>query len=252
MPTTPTFENQKAFKGQILHSSEYQNASAYQDRNVLLVGCGNTAIDIALDCYEYGCAKIYQLVRSPIQIFRRDKTRINSILPSFFLNNAPKKLGDFAILKDMKDYFSDLEQYGIRLFDEPTPMTMILERLKPPVLDLGWADLVRQKEVTILTQEIKAFYDDGVILKDGQMRVECDVVILATGWVLNVHLESCFGTRVIKEISDKYGMIKSGYEIQKNGLSQLYFCGFADANGRIYEIGLESKRIANDLFAKYV
>lgn len=38
-----------SFDGELMHSSEYRNASAFDGKRVLIVGCGNSACDIAVD-----------------------------------------------------------------------------------------------------------------------------------------------------------------------------------------------------------
>lgn len=52
--TTPKESKQPGFKGMQLHSSEYQEASFCKGKNVVIVGAGESAVDIATDVVEAG------------------------------------------------------------------------------------------------------------------------------------------------------------------------------------------------------
>lgn len=53
------------FEGELLHSSDSINAEDYKDKNVLVVGCGNSGMEIAYCLSNYG-AKTSIVVRSPV------------------------------------------------------------------------------------------------------------------------------------------------------------------------------------------
>jgi cation diffusion facilitator CzcD-associated flavoprotein CzcO len=38
-----------SFKGQVMHSSEYRSREAFQGKKVLVVGCGNSGMEVSLD-----------------------------------------------------------------------------------------------------------------------------------------------------------------------------------------------------------
>lgn len=46
-PHRPRFPNQGAFRGRILHAAEYRNAEPFQGKRVVVVGGGNSAVQIA-------------------------------------------------------------------------------------------------------------------------------------------------------------------------------------------------------------
>lgn len=48
-PHLPRFEGQDRYQGKILHSSSYQNPTAFKDQRVLVIGAGNSAVQIAVD-----------------------------------------------------------------------------------------------------------------------------------------------------------------------------------------------------------
>ncbi|OMP06591.1 Pyridine nucleotide-disulfide oxidoreductase, class-II [Corchorus olitorius] len=64
-PYTPEIEGLKNFPGDVLHSTQYRNGKAFKDKNVLVVGAGNSGMEIALDLANHG-AKTSIVVRSPV------------------------------------------------------------------------------------------------------------------------------------------------------------------------------------------
>ncbi|MED6221681.1 hypothetical protein PIB30_057116, partial [Stylosanthes scabra] len=53
------------FDGQILHSKHFKNGSTFTSKEVLVVGCGNSGMEIAYDLQTYG-AKTSILIRNPV------------------------------------------------------------------------------------------------------------------------------------------------------------------------------------------
>lgn len=53
------------FKGLVIHSSEYENGKTFGDKDVLVVGAGNSGMEIAYDLCNWG-AQTSVVVRSPV------------------------------------------------------------------------------------------------------------------------------------------------------------------------------------------
>lgn len=66
-PVIPSFKGSKEFRGgsKIFHSSRYRNGTEYEGKKVLVVGCGNTGMEIALDLANFGAYPSI-VVRSPV------------------------------------------------------------------------------------------------------------------------------------------------------------------------------------------
>jgi indole-3-pyruvate monooxygenase len=64
-PVVPAFPGAAAFHGPLFHSSAYRNGVAFHGQNVLVVGCGNTGMEIALDLANFGASPSL-VVRSPV------------------------------------------------------------------------------------------------------------------------------------------------------------------------------------------
>jgi cation diffusion facilitator CzcD-associated flavoprotein CzcO len=63
-PTIPPWPGLKRFNGEIVHSGDFINAWAYRGRDVLVVGAGNSAADIAVQLANDGARRIWQQCRT--------------------------------------------------------------------------------------------------------------------------------------------------------------------------------------------
>ncbi|MZE81458.1 NAD(P)-binding domain-containing protein, partial [Streptomyces sp. SID5475] len=70
-PYLPDWEGRDGYTGELLHAREYRNAEPYADRDVLVVGSGNTGADIAVDLAGGGASRVRLAVRTPPHIVRR-------------------------------------------------------------------------------------------------------------------------------------------------------------------------------------
>lgn len=69
-PHIPQFEGQDAYAGQILHSSAYINPLPFKDQRVLVIGAGNSAVQIAAELARF--AQVTLTSREPVR-FRRQR-----------------------------------------------------------------------------------------------------------------------------------------------------------------------------------
>jgi indole-3-pyruvate monooxygenase len=56
------------FEGEVVHSKYYKSGSKYESKKVLVVGCGNSGMEIAYDLYNWG-ANPSIVIRSPVRIY---------------------------------------------------------------------------------------------------------------------------------------------------------------------------------------
>lgn len=62
----PELPNLKSLKGEIIHSSEYKSGMKYTNKEVLVVGCGNSGMEISYDLAN-SRAQTSIVIRSPIR-----------------------------------------------------------------------------------------------------------------------------------------------------------------------------------------
>jgi putative flavoprotein involved in K+ transport len=66
-PYIPTLPGQETFQGQILHAAAYRSPEAFRDQRVVVVGAGNSAVQIAVELAKH--AQVTLASRSPINFF---------------------------------------------------------------------------------------------------------------------------------------------------------------------------------------
>ncbi|XP_075038582.1 dimethylaniline monooxygenase [N-oxide-forming] 2-like [Mixophyes fleayi] len=165
------------FKGQVLHCKEYKRPIGFDGKRVLIVGMGNTGVDISTEL-STKASQVYLSTRKGIWIIQRlGKGGLPYDL--FFLrrfknwiqNLVPAAVSRWMIKKYMNNQFNhelyNIEPEGIE-WKEP----LVNEELPSRVLS---GSIIIKSEVTAFT-ETSAHFADGSVVND------LDVVILAIGY----------------------------------------------------------------------
>ncbi|KAJ8767713.1 hypothetical protein K2173_020653 [Erythroxylum novogranatense] len=152
-PFVPQFPGMESFNGEMVHSSEYKNGSVYRDRKVLVVGCGNSGMEISYDLASYG-AKTSIVVRSPFHVLNKDLVYTMMNLLSFL----PMKLVDVIAV------FLSRLAYG--------NLT--------PVVDVGTVQKIREGAIRVV-QGVASFDGNFVEFTNG-IKEAFDVIVFATGY----------------------------------------------------------------------
>ena len=233
-PNLPSWPGQAAYRGVVMHSSQYKNGAAFKNQKVLVVGFGNSGGEIALDLWEQG-AQPSLSVRSPVNVIPRDLFGIPIQTIAILQSKLPPRLADAVNAPVLRGVQGDLTRYGLRKLPHGA-MTQIQGQARIPLIDVGTLALIKRGQVSICAG-IESFTADGVRFSDGALR-PFDGVILATGYRarVNAFLEGAATTH------DETGTpLTSGRETR---LSGLYFCGYRTVStGVLREIGIEARRI---------
>lgn len=107
-PYIPEIEGLDSFTGTVLHSTEYKNGKGFNEKNVLVVGSGNSGMEIALDLANHG-SKTSIVVRSPVHVLSRKMLYLGLVMLKYF----PPKMVDSLMVMLSKLVFGDLSKYGI-------------------------------------------------------------------------------------------------------------------------------------------
>jgi indole-3-pyruvate monooxygenase len=65
-PYTPEIEGLDTFSGEVLHSTQFKSGKQFSNKKVLVVGSGNSGMEIALDLVNHGAKYTSIIVRSPV------------------------------------------------------------------------------------------------------------------------------------------------------------------------------------------
>lgn len=233
-PNTPTLPGEKEFRGTLVHSINYKNGSQYSGKRVLVVGFGNSGMEISLDLVENGAASVTTAFRGPIAWMDRDfiPNKVPGIWPTlalgahFWPTAWVDKVGSAFLL--------DSSKVGGTPFTKSTEGVFSnIERCKSPLLDIGFGQALRDRRLSLVEA------DSVKSLKD------FDVVIKATGYTRA--LRSTLPNSVASAVLDADDLPKKNH-FPDLGLS---FVGYRDRMGRFRQTSFEAEENANVIAAQW-
>jgi indole-3-pyruvate monooxygenase len=231
VPCMPRWTGQESYRGRILHSSEYRNGEPFRGRNVLVVGFGNSAGEIAVDLHEHG-ARVAMSVRGPVNVVPRDILGLSILSVSIALSRFPARLADMVVTPLLRITVGDITKLGLRKAADG-PITQIRERSKVPLVDVGTVRLVREGHIEVL-RGIRSLCNSTVTFDDGPSR-DFDAIIAATGFRPG-----------LERFLESHSYSPDAERSRQASATGLYFCGFwVTPTGMFREIGIEARRIAH-------
>lgn len=236
-PLRPDFPGLERFGGETLHSAAYRSGSAFRGRRVLVVGAGNSGMEIAVDLAEQGASQVAVSVRTPPPVVPRDFLGVPAQMFGIWMSAFPPAWGDRVGSFFARLAWGDLHRYGLA-----TPRWGPFSARRPPVIDVGFVAALKAGQVG-LRPALRAFTPGGVVFDDGRQE-PFDAVVFATG----------FGTG-LEELLEPPGLVDArGLPRFPSGAATscpgLYFMGYFDSlRGVMYETGLASRRLAREIKA---
>lgn len=231
----PDWPGQDAFPGALLHSSEYRNPEPFRDRDVLVVGAGNSAAEIAVDLADGGVRSVRLSVRTPPHIVRRDTLGLPSQVVGIALTKLPSPWVTPVAMFLRRRTIPDLAPYGLPIPDEPPGATFV-RKWMIPILDVGIVEAVRSGRVEVVAA-LERFEDGEVVLADGS-RLAPDAVVAGTGY--RPGLEPLVGHLGVLD--------ERGRPTRQTPLPGLHFVGFTvTLGGLMRRVGAEARELAESL-----
>ncbi|CAK9219155.1 unnamed protein product, partial [Sphagnum troendelagicum] len=179
----PVIPGAADFKGSVLHSSLYKSGADYKGRNVLVVGAGNSGMEIALDLFNFN-ARPSLVVRSPVHILPREVFGKSTFAVAMrLLKTFPIWFTDSLLVWYTWALMGDTSSHG---FHRPAvgPMALKSKSGKTPVLDVGTFARIKNRDIKVVPA-IDHLTSNGAQFVDGQVQ-QFDAIILATGYRSNV------------------------------------------------------------------
>jgi len=178
-PVAPDWPGQDSFGGDLRHAAAYSNAAKYRDRDVLVVGAGNTGAEIAADLAESGARTVWLAVRTPPNVVTRQLGPVPTTLLAISMDYSPAWLADPINRFLQRVFVGDLTRYGL-----PAPRSGVVSQMRAtgvtPTIDVGLIAELRAGRVTPVAA-LTRFEGDEAVLADGT-RLSPDAVIAATGY----------------------------------------------------------------------
>jgi putative flavoprotein involved in K+ transport len=236
-PALPDWPGLTDFSGELRHASTYRNGSSYAGQSVLVVGCGNTGAEIAVDLVESGAADVAIAVRTSPHIVLRERYGIPSLAMGVLFRHLPPRVFDPIAATMRRRDIGDLSAYGL-----PTPTDGLYQRIVTddsiPLVDVGFIDALKAGQI-VVTPAVAGFVGPWVCLADGSRR-RVDAVIAATGY-----------RRALEPLVGHLGVLgDDGRPAVRGGRTdpmapRMWFTGFTNPiSGMFRELGIDAKRIA--------
>lgn len=230
------------FPGQVIHSSEYKNGRPFRGKEVLVVGFGNSACEIAIDLHEHG-AKPAMSVRSPVNVIPRDLLGIPVLRIGILQSALPPRWADIMNKPVIDLVIGDIEKYGLKKLPYG-PVEQIVKYGRIPLLDIGTMDLIRKGEIDI--------YGDIENIESSSICFENDKVVQFDAIIAGIGYEAGLENFIDIDEDRKEDLQMKITDRDFPGKDNIYFCGFfVSPTGMLREIAIESGFIA-DRIAKDV
>ncbi|CAM0880475.1 unnamed protein product [Alopecurus aequalis] len=239
-PVVPEIEGSGRFKGQLMHSSDYRSGEGYADKRVLVVGCGNSGMEVSLDLSNHN-ARASMVVRDTVHVLPREMLGRSTFgMSMWLLRWLPVQTVDRILLMMARLVIGDTNRLGIA---RPSlgPMELKAVSGKTPVLDVGTIAKIKSGNIQVFPA-MRRFHDHDVEFIDGRIE-NFDVVILATGYKSNVP----YWLKENDFFSEKDGFPKKSKDWKgKNGL---YAIGFSRRG--LLGVSMDAMNISEDIVQQW-
>ncbi|KAF8402042.1 hypothetical protein HHK36_012994 [Tetracentron sinense] len=234
----PEIEGLSEFGGHVMHACEYKSGEDYRGKRVLVVGCGNSGMEVSLDLSNHNALPSV-VVRSSVHVLPREILGKSTFeLGVLMMKWLPLWLVDKLLLIMAWLLLGNVEKFGLK---RPSigPLELKNTEGKSPVLDIGALQKIKSGEIKVVPG-IKRFSCGRVELVNGE-NLEIDSVVLATGYRSNVPywLQET-------EFFSKNGFPKAPFPNGWKGNAGLYAVGFTRRG--LSGASSDAMRIAQDIF----
>ena len=221
-PKPVYFKGMESFPGKILHSYAYKTGKDFKDQEVLVVGFGNSACEIAIDLFEQG-AEPSMSVRSAVNVVPRDLLGIPILKLSLLLSHFPPRIADAINAPIMRLRFGDITTLGLKKMPYGA-FQQIQNDGNIPVLDIGTLKHIRRGHIRIFN-DIDFIEGKTIHFADGKKQ-NFDSIIAAIGYYRDY-------AEIVHVDKSRFEDLNVCIDKQKYfGKDGLYFCGFLDRSNR--------------------
>ncbi|KAL5783245.1 hypothetical protein ACOSP7_008274 [Xanthoceras sorbifolium] len=234
----PEIDGREEFGGDIRHTSMYKSGEQFRGKRVLVVGCGNSGMEVCLDLCNHN-AKPSLVVRDTVHVLPREMLGKSTFgLSMWLLKWLPMQLVDRFLLIVSWLMLGDTARFGL---DRPHLGPLQLKNLsgKTPVLDVGTLAKIKSGDIKVCAG-IKRLKRHAVEFVNGKTE-NFDAIILATGYKSNVPS----WLQESEMFSEKDGLPRRPFPNGWKGESGLYAVGFTKRG--LLGASMDAKRIASDI-----
>lgn len=234
----PDIQGMGEFGGDITHVCDYKSGEGYRGKKVLVVGCGNSGMEVCLDLCDHA-ARPSMVVRDSVHVLPREVLGKSTFeLAVLLMKWLPLWLVDKMLLVLAWLALGNTEKYGLKR-PSAGPLELKNTQGRTPVLDVGALGKIKSGEIEVVAG-LKRFSHGSVELVDGRV-LDIDSVVLATGYSSNVPHWLQGGS----DFFSKDGFPREQFPNSWKGRSGLYVAGFTRRG--LAGASHDAVRIAKDL-----
>ena len=219
-PSTPDFPGLDTFTGETMHSRDYDRGALFEGKRVLIVGAGNSGVDIACDAARFAAFAAISVRRGyhliPKHILGKPADVFATTGP-----HIPTRIAQSVFPRLLKATMGDPSKYGW-----PKPDHKILE--SHPILNDQILHHLRHGDIEVRTN-VDRFEGPDVVFVCGR-REQFDLVIFATGYDMKVPYLS---RDTFEWKGNRPRLFLRVFSPAQDGLACL---GFTEGDGAAYEL----------------
>jgi cation diffusion facilitator CzcD-associated flavoprotein CzcO len=254
MPDAPGLSD---FQGELIHAQGFTSGAPWRGKNVLVLGVGNSAHDIAQDLQGHG-ANVKMIQRGSVTVFSVKAASINHAI--YYKEQLPiddcdliatsataqvqlrgYKLAVQRMLEIDKDLLEGLSARGFKTDLGPEGgghQMRIRQNHGGYYLNVGCSDLIVSGDIGVVQYpDIERFVPEGALMKDGTTE-QADLIVAATGYHPPVDVvRELLGDTIAEKIGPIWGMDKGGEMsnmYKPTPQKGLWFTGGGFAQGRVW------------------
>ncbi|KAF2314094.1 hypothetical protein GH714_022149 [Hevea brasiliensis] len=163
----PEFEGLQQFGGNITHACDYKSGENYRGKRVLVVGCGNSGMEVSLDLCNHNA--------SPSMVVRSSRNFGKSTfeLAIEMMKWLPLWMVDKILLLLAWIILGNLKKYGLK---RPCigPLQLKNSQGKTPVLDIGALDKIRSGKIKVVLESRGSLMAEWSLLMEKSLRSICN------------------------------------------------------------------------------
>ncbi|XP_044428239.1 probable indole-3-pyruvate monooxygenase YUCCA11 [Triticum aestivum] len=206
---------------------------SYSGMNALVVGSGNSGMEIAYDLAAHG-ANTSVVIRSPIHVMTKELIRLGMTLA----RRLPLNLVDKLLVMAANLIFGDLSRYGIRR-PKMGPMIVKSKTGRSAVIDVGTVGLIKKGIIKVQGSISKIMGD--IVEFQCSKKISFDVIVFATGYKSTANIWLKNGESML----NGNGLPIKEYPNHWKGENGLYCAGLGRRG--LAGIAADAKNIANDI-----
>lgn len=263
VPKLPQIPGLEDFAGRAFHSSAYRSATEHIGENVVVIGVGSSAHDIAKDLYENGAGSVTMIQRNPSAVISLDPC--GTMVYSAYSDDLDPADVDFVqaatpypILKSTyqwltkktcdldRDLIEGLEAAGFRTDFEPDHTGFHMKYLRKGggyYINAGCSELIIDGKIGIRqAADLDRIEAGGLRMRDGSL-LPADTLVLASGYENQQEgVRQLFGDEVAERVGSIWGFDEN--YIMRNMWVRTAQDGFWVMGGSLMEARLYSTYLA--------